>query len=114
MLFDQQFAGLHGADHENGGNVAASERQENAILSGHKSFYDLICDQAHYIKQMASELEEARQSLNEQKIIDRAKLMLMRQSNMTEGQAYRSLQKAAMSKNLRLADLAFQVVSYTK
>ena len=60
---------------------------------------------------MADELSAARQALNEQKVIDRAKLLLMQQGGLSEQQAYRKLQSSAMEQNMRLSELAQRVVS---
>lgn len=75
-------------------------------LSAHKSFYDLIRQQAQHIQDIANELNGAKQALNEQKAIDRVKLLLMQQGKLSESQAYKKLQSAAMEQNIRIAELA--------
>lgn len=82
-------------------------------LSAHRSFYDLLCDQTEHIKNMSVALEEARQAITDQKCIDRAKLLIMQQWQLTEDQAYRRLQKTAMDQNCRLIDVAERVVKAT-
>lgn len=105
MLYDNTVKGLRGAE-------AKSEKlPESSALSAHKSFYDLIRGQAQRIEDIADELNAARQALNEQKVIDRAKLLLMQQGGLSEQQAYRKLQSSAMEQNMRLAELAQRVVS---
>ena len=108
LLFDKQFSGLHGAE------ISGAEHQEQDVRSGHKSFYDLICEQASHINQMNTELEKVRLALHEQKIIDRAKLLLIQQSKLAEHQAYQSLQQAAMSQNLTIAQVARKIVEKTE
>ena len=44
--------------------------------------------------------------LQERKLIDRAKGLLMQRQTLTEQQAYERLRKAAMDKGLRLAEVA--------
>lgn len=105
MLYDTTVQGLRGAD------VMTEELSETSALSAHKSFYDLIRGQAQRIEDMADELNAAKQSLNEQKVIDRAKLLLMQQGRLSEQQAYRKLQSSAMEQNMRLAELAQRVVT---
>ena len=105
MLYDNTVKGLKGAGRE------AKKLPEGSALSAHKSFYDLIRGQAQRIEDMADELGAARQALSEQKVIDRAKLLLMQQGNLSEQQAYRKLQSSAMEQNMRLSDLAQRVVS---
>lgn len=108
MLFDPQMPGLRGSDSLSVQQVADAEN-----LSAHRSFYDLLCDQSAHIKTMAAELDEARQAIIDQKNIDRAKLLIMQQWQLSEEQAYRRLQKSAMDQNCRLADIADKVVKAT-
>lgn len=108
MLFDPQIPGLRGSDSLTAHQVAEAEN-----LSAHRSFYDLLCDQSAHIKTMTAELDEARQAIIDQKNIDRAKLLIMQQWQLTEEQAYRRLQKSAMDQNCRLADVAHKVVKAT-
>ncbi|MDC8831477.1 nitrate regulatory protein [Alteromonas gilva] len=105
MLYDSTVQGLRGADHQE------EELIETSALTAHKSFYDLIRGQAKNIQDMASELNAAKQALNEQKVIDRAKLLLMQQGKLNEQQAYKKLQSAAMEQNIRIAELAQRVVN---
>ncbi len=60
------------------------------------------------------ELDEARASLAERKVLDRAKGILMKQRRCSEDEAYRLLRKAAMDSNKRLADVAEQLVAMSK
>jgi response regulator NasT len=57
------------------------------------------------------ELEETKVSLAERKLIDRAKALLIEQRGWTEKQAYQALRKMAMDKNLRMGQVAEQLVS---
>ena len=52
------------------------------------------------------ELADVRTELQDRKIIDRAKSLLMQRQNLTEKAAYDKLRKAAMDKGLRLGDVA--------
>ncbi|MFC5519439.1 ANTAR domain-containing response regulator [Polaromonas jejuensis] len=52
------------------------------------------------------ELADARSELNDRKVIDRAKGMLMQRQGLSEQAAYEKLRKAAMDKGLRLAEVA--------
>lgn len=56
------------------------------------------------------ELDEARNSLQERKLIERAKGLLMKKRGMDEETAYQSLRKLAMDRNQRLADVARMVL----
>lgn len=53
-----------------------------------------------------SELDQRTAELQERKIIDRAKGLLMQRQGLSEQQAYEKLRKTAMDKNLRLAEVA--------
>lgn len=57
------------------------------------------------------ELEETRLSLAERRTLDRAKALLMEQRGWTEKQAYQALRKMAMDRNLRMGQVAEQLVS---
>jgi two-component system, response regulator / RNA-binding antiterminator len=52
------------------------------------------------------ELADVKGELQERKVIERAKGLLMKRQNLTEPQAYEKLRKAAMDKGLRLGDVA--------
>lgn len=60
---------------------------------------------------MRRELAEARQSLAERKLIERAKGLLMQQSRLDENTAYSAMRKMAMDRNLRMADLARSLIA---
>ena len=53
-----------------------------------------------------SELSELSTNLQERKLIDRAKALLMERQKLSEAEAYARLRKAAMDKNLKMADVA--------
>lgn len=61
-------------------------------------------------QELRTRLAEAHQQLDERKLIERAKGILMKQKNLDEDVAYRTLRKMAMDKNLRLSELASQVI----
>jgi two-component system, response regulator / RNA-binding antiterminator len=52
------------------------------------------------------ELADARGQLQDRKVIDRAKSLLMQRQNLTEAEAYARLRKAAMDKGLKLGEVA--------
>ena len=57
------------------------------------------------------ELEEARASLAERKLIDAAKLRLMQQAKLSEPEAYKRLRRMAMERRIRLIDLAAEILT---
>ena len=60
------------------------------------------------------ELEETRLGLAERRHIDRAKALLMEQRGWTEKQAYQALRKMAMDRNLRMGQVADQLVAMSE
>jgi two-component system, response regulator / RNA-binding antiterminator len=55
---------------------------------------------------LREELASAKTELRDRKVIDRAKGLLMQRQSLTEQEAYDKLRKTAMSKGLKLADVA--------
>lgn len=66
------------------------------------------------LQSLRSELEESQLQLADRKRIDRAKGILMKQKNLSEEQAYQWLRKMAMDENLKLAEVAEQVIRAAK
>jgi len=62
------------------------------------------------MRQMRSELDAAKQALEDRKTIDRAKGILMRQRQISEDEAYTLLRKTAMSQGRKLIDVAHALV----
>ncbi|KMK68004.1 ANTAR domain-containing response regulator [Puniceibacterium sp. IMCC21224] len=65
----------------------------------------------HMFQRMRTELEATKQALEERKIIDRAKGILMRSRNIGEDDAYALLRKTAMDKGRRLSEVAESLVT---
>jgi two-component system, response regulator / RNA-binding antiterminator len=62
-------------------------------------------------ERLRQELEKTKQALQERKLIDRAKGILMKERGLDEEAAYGMLRRAAMNENLRLAEVAQSVVT---
>ena len=60
---------------------------------------------------LRTELDAARTSLEERKIIEKAKGVLMQRKNLDEPAAYRAMQKMAMDRNCKLVDLAKSLIA---
>jgi response regulator NasT len=56
------------------------------------------------------DLADARSQLEERKVVDRAKGLLMNRQGLTEQEAYARLRKAAMDKGIKLADVAQRLI----
>lgn len=63
------------------------------------------------MRQMQSELDAAKQALEDRKTIDRAKGILMRQRNLSEDEAYNLMRKTAMGQNRKVIDVANALVT---
>lgn len=76
-----------------------------------KPILDAAIARFHMFQRMRTELEATRAALEERKIIDRAKSVLMKARNIDEETAYQLLRKTAMDQGKRVADIAQQLVT---
>lgn len=60
---------------------------------------------------LRAELEQTREKLEERTLVDRAKWILIREKRMSEEEAYHSLRKLAMDRNMRIGEMAKNVIS---
>ena len=63
------------------------------------------------VRQMRNELAATRRALEERKVIDRAKGLLMKAKGIDEGAAYALLRKTAMDQGRRVAEVAEALVT---
>ena len=75
------------------------------------SLVELLQAQSARMASMEAELDAARRTLNERKVIERAKGVLMARLGMNEEVAFRVLQKTSMDQNRRLLDVAEATLS---
>lgn len=75
------------------------------------SLVELLQAQSSRLASMEAELESARRALDERKVIERAKGVLMARLGLTEEAAFRALQKTSMDQNRRLRDVAEATLS---
>lgn len=76
-----------------------------------RSILDMVQDQASRLQAMSDELETVRASLNERKLVERAKGLLMAHRKLSEEEAYKMLRQTAMNQNRRLTDVAEAVLA---
>lgn len=76
-----------------------------------KPILDAAIARFHMFSRMRSELAATKRALEERKIIDRAKGILMRARNMSEDDAYALIRKTAMSQGKKIADVAQALVT---
>ncbi len=76
-----------------------------------KSILDMCISRFNAFSRLQSELEQTKSALEERKVIDRAKGILMKAKNLSEEQAYALLRKTAMNENRKIAEVAQSVVT---
>jgi two-component system, response regulator / RNA-binding antiterminator len=76
-----------------------------------KPVLDLAMTRFHAFNRIREELDRTKQALEDRKLIDRAKGILMKERNLSEEDAYALLRKAAMNENCRVAEVARSIVT---
>jgi response regulator NasT len=76
-----------------------------------QNILDLCISRFNAFSRLESELEKTRSALEERKVIDRAKGILMKAKNLTEETAYALLRKTAMNENKKIAEVAQSVIT---
>jgi two-component system, response regulator / RNA-binding antiterminator len=76
-----------------------------------KPVLDAAIARFHLMQKMRVELAETRRALEERKVIDRAKGIVMRAKGIGEDEAYALLRKAAMDQGKKLAEVAQALVT---
>src|ERR1700754_2473519 len=76
-----------------------------------KSILDLCISRFNAFSRLQTELEQTKNALEERKVIDRAKGILMKAKNLSEETAYGLLRKTAMNENRKIAEVAQSVVT---
>ena len=75
------------------------------------SILDLCISRFNAFARLQTELDHAKGALEERRIIDRAKGVLMQARKLTEDQAYALLRRTAMNENKKIADIAQSVLT---
>jgi len=76
-----------------------------------KAVLDMAINRFKAFNDLREELDRARQALDERKVIERAKGILMKERGLNEEAAYALLRKAAMSDNKRVIEIAQAVIT---
>jgi hypothetical protein len=93
------------------GSMLDSGPQDGIGSHLNRSILDLMQAQTSRLQSVSDELKEARQTLDERRLIERAKKALMKEYHLPEGEAYKHLQNAAMQRGMRLIDVAKSVLA---
>jgi response regulator NasT len=76
-----------------------------------QNILDLCVSRFNAFARLRDELERTRTALDERKVIDRAKGILMKARNLTEENAYALLRKTAMNENKKIVEIAQSVIT---
>ena len=76
-----------------------------------KPILDVTISRFHAFDRLQKELSEARSALEDRKIVEQAKAILMKQRSMSEDEAYSLLRRTAMSQNRKMVELARSLVT---
>lgn len=76
-----------------------------------QSILDMAISRFNAFARLRRELEEARTELQDRKLIDQAKAILMGTRGLSEADAYQLMRKTAMNQNRRIADIAQSLVT---
>jgi response regulator NasT len=75
-----------------------------------KTILDLCISRFNAFSRLQDELDRTKNALEERKVIDRAKGILMKAKNMSEEDAYALLRKTAMNEKKKIAEVAQSVI----
>jgi response regulator NasT len=76
-----------------------------------KPILDMAISRFNAFSRMTRELEEARSELENRKLIDRAKGILMSTRGLSEADAYALLRKTAMNQNRKISEIAESLIT---
>ena len=76
-----------------------------------KAILDMAITRFHVFDRLKRELADTKSKLEDRKIIDRAKGIVMKAKSLSEEEAYALMRRAAMRENRRIADVARSIVT---
>ena len=74
------------------------------------SLVTMVQEQSRRLQAMGDELDSVRTSLNERKLVERAKGLLMAHRQLTEEEAYKRLQQQSMRTRRSMREIAEAVI----
>lgn len=120
LLCDERITQAHADLRDQQAILDALQRQAGdagneppALLGPHleRSILGMVQEQSRRLQAMSDELETTRAALNERKVIERAKGLLMASRKLSEDEAYKMLRQTAMNQGRRLIDVAKTVLT---
>ena len=76
-----------------------------------KPILDMAISRFNAFARLRRELEEARSALEDRKLIDQAKAILIKSRGLSEAEAYALLRKTAMNQNRKIAEIAQSLIT---
>ncbi|MFT4101850.1 MAG: nitrate- and nitrite sensing domain-containing protein [Burkholderiaceae bacterium] len=76
-----------------------------------RAIMDIMREQSNRLQAISAELDTVRASLNERKLVERAKGLLMAHRRISEAEAHKLLRQTAMNQNRRLVEVAESVLT---
>ena len=76
-----------------------------------KPILDTCISRFNAFARLQSEVDSARNALEERKVIDRAKGVLMKAKSLTEEEAYARMRRAAMNENKKIVEIAQSILT---
>jgi AmiR/NasT family two-component response regulator len=75
-----------------------------------RTLMDLVQYQSKRLQEVEQSLEQARTALEERKILERAKYILMKHRGLDEDEAYQLMRQTAMNQSRRLIEVARSLI----
>jgi response regulator NasT len=76
-----------------------------------KNILDMSIMRFNAFSRLEGELEQTKSALEERKVIDRAKGILMKMKNLSEEEAYTLMRKTAMNEKKKIAEIAQSIIT---
>ena len=76
-----------------------------------KNILDMSIMRFNAFSRLEGELEQTKSALEDRKVIDRAKGILMKMKNLTEEEAYTLMRKTAMNEKKKIAEIAQSIIT---
>jgi response regulator NasT len=76
-----------------------------------KAILDMAISRFNAFSRLSRELEQARSALEDRKIVEQAKGILMKNRGLSEAEAYALLRRTAMSQNRKIVDIAQSLIT---
>ena len=78
------------------------------------SMLEAVLQNRRRMNRLEKELDELKQGLEERKLIERAKGILMKRKSISEAEAYRRIQKMSMDSRVAMRDIAMKIIELSK